>query len=95
MSEKLNEQLEITKLERKLDEGEASKFRGMTDKELEFELLQLAKHKEAIVTTRNEDQQLNSAKEVVKELNSPYVEQLKANKLKHRFIALLLAEKKL
>ena len=85
---------EITKLEKKLSDGEASELRGLPVSELEFKLLQLSKHREAIVTTRNNDEQLNDTKELLKELNAPYREQLSANKVKARFIALLLEERK-
>lgn len=89
-----NNELEITSLERKLEESFASEKRGMTVSQLEFELLQLSKHKEDIVTSRNEDDELQRIKELVKELAAPYRESLKANTLKSRFIALLLKEKK-
>ena len=75
---------EITKLEKKLSDGEASELRG----------LPVSEHREAIVTTRNNDEQLKDTKELLKELNAPYREQLSANKVKARFIALLLEERK-
>ena len=84
---------EITKLEKKLGSEIASELRSLSVKELEYKLLQLAKHREAITTTKNEDEELSSAKEVVKELDAPYKEQLKENNLKSRIMALLITEK--
>jgi hypothetical protein len=84
---------ELTKLAKKLDEHEESQLRGMSVKELEFKLLQLAKHSEEITSTMNDDEQYQSAKELVKEMAQPYREQANANKLKRRFIHLLIKEK--
>ncbi len=93
MSE-LSQQKEIVKLEKQLnDETLASELRGLTKKELEFKLLELAKHAQEIVTTRNDDEALTCAKNVVKDLNAPYNDQLKGNKLMARFIHLLVKEK--
>jgi hypothetical protein len=89
----LSEGKEIIKLAKKLNEGDEGKFRGMSVKELEFELLQTAKHREEIASTRKDDEELQSAKQIVKELNQPYSEQLKAVCDKSRFIALLMKEK--
>jgi len=87
-------QKEITILEKKLkSDSFASELRGMTVKELEFKLLQLSNHREEIVTTKNDDDQYQSAKELVKEMAAPYNEQMKMNKIKSRFIHLLLKEK--
>ena len=86
---------EITNLERKLGEGEASDLRGLPVKELEFKLLQLAKHSEEITSSMNDDEQYQSARELVKEMAQPYREQQKDNKLKRRFIHLLIKEKSL
>lgn len=93
--EKLNESKEIVKLEKKLGENNASHFRGMSKSELEYKLLEMANHREEIVTTQKNDTQLNDTKELLKELNAPYKEQLQQNKLKCRFIHLLLKEKSL
>jgi hypothetical protein len=90
----LSQQKEIVKLEKQLnDETLASELRGLTKKELEFKLLELAKHAQEIVTTRNSDEELTDAKNVVKELSAPYNDQLKGNKLMSRFIHLLVKEK--
>ena len=87
--------MEITKLEKKLSEGESSKFRGMTKSEIEFEILKLAKHTQDITSTKKMDEELNSAREALKELNAPYVEQSSHTKLRSRFLHLLLKEKEL
>ena len=92
--DKLLEEKELIKLEKKLGGDLASDFRSLTTSELEFKLLQFAKYKEQIVSTRNADIDLQRAKDEVKELSAPYKEQLKDNELKSRFIALLLNELK-
>lgn len=84
---------EITKLEKKLaDEELMASLRACDKKELEFRLLQLAKHAEEITTTRNNDQTLNECADELKELKAPYTEQMKGVKLKARIIHLLLKE---
>jgi hypothetical protein len=88
---------ELTKLEKKLaemqGEGYCSELRGLDKKALEFKLLEMAKHREEIVTTKNMDEEYQLAREKVKELNAPYSEQMKHNKIKTRFLHLLLKEK--
>jgi hypothetical protein len=95
MSNQLAEKKEIVKLEEKLGEGVAADFRAMPVKELEFKLLELSKHMQEIVTTQKEDEELQNAKDLVKELSAPYREQMGGNKLKQRFIHLLIKDKKL
>lgn len=97
MSE-LKKQKEIVVLEKRLNkefgEGFTSDLRALPVSELDFKLLQMAKHFEEIVTTQREDDKLRKAREGVRELNAPYVEQKKQNKLKSRFLALLIEDKK-
>lgn len=93
--DKLKESKEIVKIEKKIGDSSALHFRGMSKSELEYKLLELANHKEEIVTTQKEDEQLNDTKALLKELNAPYKEQLQQNKLKCRFIHLLMKEKSL
>ncbi len=59
---------------------------------LEFTLKELAKHNQAIISTKNSDEKLKKAKDVVSSLGAPYREQLSQNKLKSRYIGLLLQE---
>lgn len=94
MSNELSQKKEITKLEEKLGEGVAADFRSMPIKELEFKLLELSKHMQEIITTQNGDEALQDAKDLVKELSAPYREQTAGNKLKQRFIHLLIKDKK-
>ena len=89
-----NLEKELTTLEKKMTETFASEVRGMQQKELEFKLLQLSEQREDIVTAEQEDNELLDAKELVKELAGPYRDSLKENKIKARFVALLLKEKK-
>lgn len=91
---KLNEQKEITKLEKKLnDEALVGELRSLSKKELEFKLLELAKHAQEIETTKSMDEELQRTKDLLKELNAPYSEQLKTNKLKSRLYHLIIKEK--
>lgn len=89
------EKKEIVVLEKKLGDGLVNELRAMGPKELEVKLLQLSHHREEIVTTQNNDDELNDAKNLVKELAAPYREQLSQNKLKCRIIHLILKEKEL
>jgi hypothetical protein len=82
---------ELYKLEKKLGE-EASRFRGMSKTELDFELLKLTKHLQDITSTQQMDEEYQKAKEVLKELGAPYSEQRGQAKLRSRFIHLLLKE---
>ena len=92
--DKLLEKSEVVVLEKKIDDPTfASEVRGMDKAALEYKLLQLAKHKEEIELVRKEDEELESAKEKVKELSAPYREQSKFNKLKSKFIYLILSDK--
>lgn len=91
MSSELNS-LE-TKLNNKHGESYIQGLLELSKKELEHKLLLLAQHKEEVVTTRNNDEEYQLAKEKVKELNAPYKEQLGENKLKSRYIHLLLKDR--
>lgn len=93
----LSENKEIIKLEKKLRSEPGGKdyideLRASGIGELEFKLKELAKHKQAIITTRDNDDELKSAKSHAKVLAAPYGEQLKGNDLRSRFIGLLLQE---
>lgn len=89
-----NQEKELITLEKKVGEQAAQELRNLPVKELEFKLLQLAKHKEEIVTTAKNDLKLQEARDLVKELNAPYKEQATQVKNKSRFIALLIKEMK-
>jgi len=88
---------ELTRLEEKLNDKHGESYvQGLLElnkKELEHKLMMLANHKEEVVTTRNEDEEYQLAKEKVKDLNAPYKDQLNENKLKSRFIHLLLKDR--
>lgn len=91
---KLREEVEKTKIERALnDEEYVAELEGMSKVELEQKLLGLAKHEQEIISTKNNDDELNAAKRKASVLGSPYREQLKFNKLKARLVNLILKEK--
>lgn len=60
--------------------------------ELEFKIKELAKHKQAILSTKASDEELNAIKEKKSALEAPYNEQTRANDVKSRYIGLLLQE---
>jgi hypothetical protein len=84
---------ELTKLEEKLEPSFTSEIRCLTKEQLEKRLLELAKNREEITTSRKEDEKLNEAKEQVKYLNEPYKDAMGVVQKKSRFIALILTEK--
>lgn len=98
----MDDATELIKLEKKLRKStggdlfvkEARQLDGDQDiKGLEFKLKELAKHRQAIISTRQDDEELKKAKKVVTVLNRPYNEQLNAGSDKSRFIGLLLQER--
>ena len=91
---KLSEQKEIVKLEKKLDPEKVSSLRGLSRDHLEKELQKLAMTRELLKTTKQNDEEYQRAREVVKELNAPYAEQMKETNTLHRFVALLMEEGK-
>ena len=59
---------------------------------LEDKLKDLAKYRQAVISTREKDVELKKAKKIVSGLNSPYSTDLRANAEKSRFIGLLIQE---
>lgn len=94
MVDKLNESTEMTKLEKQVGPEFVSIVNGQSLKDLNDNLLTLAKYAQEVITSQKADEALSKAKEEVKELNAPYKEALKANANKQRYVALLLEEKK-
>lgn len=98
-AQKLKE--EQLKLEKKLykepgGEDRVRKLRAMCDSgqvaHLEFQLKELAKHRQAILSQKASDEALNEAKKEVSVLAAPYNEQVRGNTAKSRYIGLLLQE---
>lgn len=93
----LSENKEIVKLEKKLRNQTGGfdyvdDLRRLSKYDLESKLKDLAKHKQAIITTKRKDEKLIEAKKEVSNLNAPYNEQTKGNDEKSRFIGLLIQE---
>lgn len=91
------EQLKIEKKLIKNGQKElAVELREMTDRgekdKLEYKLKELSKHNQAIISQAISDEELQNAKQIAKDLNKPYSEQLAGNKQKARLIGLLLQE---
>jgi hypothetical protein len=71
----------------------ASTVQGLSIEELDNMILRYAKYREEIKEFREKDEELNKAKELVKELNAPYRENLKINEMKTKYLIMLLGEK--
>jgi len=89
-------QKEIYKIEEKLiKDGRKELLKeiaGESETAVNTRLLNLAKYEQDIITSKNEDAELTSLSNQVKELKAPYAEALKANKLIRRYITLYLRE---
>lgn len=70
-----------------------STVQGLSVDELDKMILRYAKYREEIKEFREKDEELNKAKELVKELNAPHSENLKFNEQKTKYLILLLGEK--
>lgn len=88
---------ETTKLEKFLiNEGREdfiNEMRAGDEDRLNKKLLSLTKHRQEILSSRAEDEDLKRAKEEVKGLDAPYKEQLKMNEKLTRFVSLVMKDK--
>jgi len=91
---KLMEVPESTQLARKLEIEYVAEIRGMSKEELDDKMLGLAMEEQAIVTTKKADEKLEASIQNTKMLNEPYREQLKMNKIRKRFVSLVIEELK-
>lgn len=95
MSEE-NLEKEITKLEKYLLRQGRQDFlvdmKKSTKEEREAKLLSLTQHKQELLTTMANDDELNSLKEKVKFARSVYTDQTKMNDKLSRFIHLLMKD---
>lgn len=66
---------------------------GLSVEDLEKNLLRYARYREETIMHKSKDESLQSAKEVVTDLNAPYKETLQALKLKMAYLNVLLEEK--
>ncbi|RLI53014.1 MAG: hypothetical protein DRP09_16710 [Candidatus Thorarchaeota archaeon] len=92
MTDKLKDQKEIIKLETKIGKTMAAQFRAKSRVELNDEFDRLTRYFEELELTAKEDEELAAAREKVKQLNEPYREQKAWNKIRRRFIYLLMVE---
>lgn len=67
---------------------------SLSREELEANMLQLAKYREETEMAKKKDEGLERAREMVKELQGPYNDALKALKIKMAYLALLIQERK-
>lgn len=88
----LDLETELTKLERFLKKEDRLDFvnevRSLDLTKLDAKLLGLSKHREEIVTGRDQDNDLRNAKAHARDLGATYRKQLKVNEKMARFIAL-------
>ncbi len=61
--------------------------------ELKTRVVSLSRGEEDILKAKAEDQQLNDAKDLAKELNTPYAEGLKVMRARRRFVLKVLQER--
>ena len=66
---------------------------SMSLEDLDKRLLQYAKFREETLTAKDNDEDLNKAKELSKELNAPYSDSLKALKIKTAYMHILMRDK--
>ena len=94
---RLADEKEIVKLEKTLkkhfSEEKIGELRALSIAQLDLELMKLSKERESEISAQKRDDELEKARQVVKELNAPYKESLKKNKLLSRFVALILEER--
>lgn len=91
--ENLQASPEKTKLEKQLGKEYTAILETCSIKELEVKMLDLAKHEQAIIDTKKKDSKLQEAMEAKRELEAPYREQLRGNKLRARLCSIILQEK--
>lgn len=93
MSEENSKELAIkTKAQKEFPDFTDSTDR-LSIEELEKKLMQYANYREETELSKQKDEELNKAKERVKDLQAGYNETLKALKIKMAYIHLLMAEK--
>ena len=86
----------MNKLEKKLQDKQPTfleEIAGLNAQQLEGRLLGLAKGRQDILASQEQDEDLKAAKEAVKELQAPYRDSLSLTDLKMRYLAELIKEK--
>lgn len=66
---------------------------GMSVSDMNARLNKLVKNNDEIQTAMDENQKINEAKELLKELKGPYTDGIKENKLKIKYLIELIKEK--
>lgn len=101
MSDQLMQDMEKTKLEKKLARRTSvreaqeytNKLENETKEQLEERLLELSKTQQGIINTRNADQELANLKAKVSFQNGEYNRQLTANKELQRLVSLVISDR--
>ncbi len=97
MTDELQAEKEIVALEKKLRNEPGGKdyveeLRKLSPPDLANKLKDLAKYRQAILSTKNKDEGLKKAKAAASALELPYTQDLKGNAEKSRFIGLLIQD---
>lgn len=66
---------------------------GMSVADMNARLNKLVKNNDEIQTAMDENQKINEAKELLKELKGPYTDGIKENKLKIKYLIEMIKEK--
>lgn len=93
MSDRLNEEKEIIKLEKKLGKLFAEEIRSLSAEQLKQRLVGLAQHRQEIREAKRNDEHLFKVSEEKKQLEAPYRDSLKDNELRSTFVVKVLEEK--
>lgn len=83
---------ELVKLERKFGADFCLEVRKMDKKAIDNKLLELAKYRQALINTRDNDPALREAKQKANNLAYPYTRDLTANLEKQRLVTLIMID---
>lgn len=70
-----------------------SSVQSLTTDQLDKRLLDLAKYEQELHAFKESDEKLAQAQDLAKELNAPHKENMKANKLKQKYLVMLIKDK--
>lgn len=83
---------ELTKLERKYGADFCLEVRKLDKEGFDKKLLELAKYRQSLINTRDNDPDLRDAKRKANNLAYPYTKDLTANLEKQRLVTLIMIE---
>lgn len=89
----LDEEKELSKLTKKLGFDYVEDLKANPKGDLDYKLLELAKYRQSIIYTKNNDKELSEAKAKKDMLEKPYKEDLRHNLDRQRLVTLIMKEK--